>query len=98
MPSDAYRYQFSENVDLRDVEDTLLLSVLAVEGIHGEARVRMDAHYEVDKAVRTVAIDSRTEVGRHLNAVFTSFVIREFGPGAFSLQRSEGLLAGEVRS
>lgn len=96
MASEAYRYVFNDNVDLRDVEDTLLLSVLAVEGIHGEARVRMEAHYACDTGARAVAIDAGSEVGRHLNAVFTSFVIREFGRSAFCVQRAAGLAAKEV--
>ena len=36
----AYRFRFGERVTLRDAENTLLLAVVAADGIFGEARVR----------------------------------------------------------
>jgi len=65
MIDEGYRYKFSKGVDLRDAEDTLLLALLAVEGIYGECRVRMDAAYAVDdddpqRRVDRVAASMRT--------------------------------------
>jgi len=83
----AYRYQFREGVDPRDVEDTLLLAFLAAEGVFGEARVRMDGAYSTDRESRTVTVDASTAVGQIVNAVFTVFAVKEFGRDAFGVRR-----------
>lgn len=83
----AYRYQFREGVDPRDVEDTLLLAFLAAEGVFGEARVRMDGAYNTDREARTVTVDASTAVGQIVNAVFTIFAVKEFGRDAFAVRR-----------
>lgn len=83
----AYRYQFGEGSDLRDVEDTLLLALLAAEGIFGEARVRLDGGYSIDRDARTATVDASTVVGQIVNAVFTTFAIKEFGRDGFTVRR-----------
>lgn len=83
----AYRYQFREGVDPRDVEDTLLLALLAAEGVFGEARVRMDGAYSTDREARTVTVDASTAVGQIVNAVFTVFAVKELGREAFGVRR-----------
>ena len=35
MITEGYRFQFVEGVGLRDAEDTLLLSLVAAEGLYG---------------------------------------------------------------
>lgn len=90
----AYKYQFREGIDTRDVEDTLLLAFLAAEGVFGEARVRLDGAYSTDREARTVTVDASTAVGHVVNAVFTTFAIKEFGRDAFAVRR----LAVEVLS
>jgi hypothetical protein len=90
----GYRFQFKEGVNLRDAEDTLLLALLAAEGIYGEARLRLDAAYAIDKALGVIIIDASTEVGQDVAGIFTSFIIKEFGPGAFIVRPLEQ----EVRS
>ncbi len=87
MITEAYRYRFKEDVDLRDVEDTLMLALLAAEGIHGQARVRMDAAYTVDKPLRVVVVDASTDVGQDVAGIYTSFITKEFGPDAFRVRR-----------
>ena len=87
MITEAYRYRFKEDVDLRDVEDTLLLALLAAEGIYGQPRVRMDAAYTVDKPLRVVVVDASTDVGQDVAGIYTSFIIKEFGPDAFRVRR-----------
>lgn len=83
----AYRYQFREGIDPRDVEDTLLLAFLAAEGVFGEARVRMDGAYSIDRDARTATVDASTAVGQIVNAVFTAFAIKEFGRDGFTVRR-----------
>ena len=88
----AYRYQFRQGVELRDAEDTLLLALLAAEGVFGEARVRMDGGYSPDRDARTLTVDATTAVGQFANAVFMAYILKEFGRDAFTVRR----LAGEV--
>jgi len=90
----AYKYQFRDGLDGRDVEDTLLLAFLAAEGIFGESRVRMDGAYSTDREARTVTVDASTAVGQAVNAVFTVYALKEFGRDGFTVRR----LAGEVLS
>jgi len=87
MITEGYRFQFVEGVGLRDAEDTLLLSLVAAEGLYGEARVRMDSAYWVDAPLRTLVVDAATAVGQDVCGIFTSFLTREFGPGAFCVRR-----------
>ena len=87
MITKGYRFSFAECVRLRDAEDTLLLSLLAAEGIYGQARVRMDAAYAVDAPLKAIVVDSGTQVGEDVCGIFTSFITREFGPGAFRVRR-----------
>ena len=87
MITEGYRYKFAEGVRLRDAEDTLLLALLAAEGIYGQSRVRMDAAYVVDALPRAIVVDGATQVGRDVSGVFTSFLMKEFGPDTFRVRR-----------
>lgn len=91
MTREIYRYTFGPTARMQDVEDALLLAVLAVESLHGQSRVRMDASYCVDAEKRASVIDATTPVGRDLCRIFTGFAIREFGESAVKVRR-----AGEV--
>lgn len=84
----VYRFQFDEGIDMEEVEQTLVLSILAVGFLHGEAAVRLDAGYAVDAEKRAVAVDAATETGRAVTRVFTGFCIHEFGDENFSIVRS----------
>ncbi len=87
---DVYRYSFEKDVPLQDVEESLLLAVLAAECLHGESRVRLDAGYFLDKDGGACVIDAGTPVGQDLNKVFTGFCIREFGEDSFKVERVAG--------
>lgn len=91
MNEDAYRYRFDEGVDLHQAEETLLLSILATEGLYGEARGRMDAGYAVDQSIRVIVVDASTDVGQAVNSIFTAFLLREFGGRAFHVRPVEML-------
>jgi hypothetical protein len=87
MPTDVYRYQFESAIPAAEVETTLVLSLFAVEALHGESQTRLDAGHALDAKKRAVVIDASTDVGRDLNRVFIGFVTREFGPGSFRVER-----------
>ena len=87
MPNDAHQYVFYPGIAFEDVEASLLLAIFAAESLHGEAQVRLDVAHAVDSDHRTCLIDASTEVGRDLNQLFVGFVLREFGPECFAVQR-----------
>ena len=84
MNRDIYRYNFSDDVPFRDVEESLLLAVLATESLHGRSLVRLDASFCLDEKKRACVVDAGTEVGRH-NAPLTGFLARVFGEEAFKV-------------
>lgn len=96
MGRNAYTYRFSERVDLEDAETTLLLAMLATEGLFGRARVRMDAWYAVDESINVIVIDASTPVGMAVSLIFTAFVTAEFGPSAFNARRVQLLSETEA--
>ena len=89
MNGDIYRYQFGAECPAREVEETLHLAVLAVECLHGQSRVRLDASYCMDAEKRACVIDAGTDVGRDIVRIFTGLAIREFGEDAVRVRRVE---------
>ena len=85
--TEVYRYTFNENVPFQDVEESLLLAVLAAECLHGASRVRLDAGYCLDKEGRACVVDAATVVGQDICKIFTGFCIREFGEDSFKVER-----------
>lgn len=87
MPSEVYRFRLADHVPAEEAEATLVLSIIAVEALHGEAQARLDAGHAFDPKLRTVVIDASTPVGRDFNRLFLGFLSREFGPGSFRVER-----------
>ena len=86
MPAQAYRYRFREDVELSDAELILRAAILAAEGLYGEAQVRMDAAYAIDESIRVIVVDASTAVGQDICAIFTRFLIAQYGPRAFCVR------------
>jgi hypothetical protein len=87
MTPAIHRYRFAASIAFEDIEASLVLAIFAAECLHGECQVRLDAAYAVNPAERTCVIDSTTAVGRDINRLFTGFVLREFGPDSFRVER-----------
>ena len=87
MNRTRYRYEFEPEISLRDVEESVALAILAAEGVHGEAQVRLDAGYAIDESARACLIDASTVVGETIARVFTGFLRKEFGEDAFRVER-----------
>lgn len=99
MTPTIYRYRFDRKVPPQGVEDSLVLAVLAAEGLHGAARVEMDAATRMDKDLNRCVIDATTQIGQDIARVFTSFLIHEFGRDAFAVDALEPTCCGkEARS
>ena len=68
---DQYVYRFRRQIDIDDVQDTLTLSVLGAENLHGRARVRLDGWWRLDRQRRQCSIDASTTVGQDIARLFT---------------------------
>jgi len=51
MIRQAYRYRFKDEADRREAEDTLMLALLAAEGLFGRCRLVMDADFAIDEFI-----------------------------------------------
>ncbi len=87
MNKGLYRYRFDEQLVLDEIEDTLVLALLAAEALHGEAQVRLDVGHHFDREQRACVIDAGTDAGRDVNRLFVGFLRREFGERAFRVER-----------
>lgn len=93
MNKDAYRYRFNQELPLQEVEDSLLLAVLAVENLYGRSLVRLDAAFLLDRQERTCELEAGTEVGRAIARIFTGFLSQQFGEQSFRIERVGGVPA-----
>lgn len=91
MSREVYRYSVAAHVPLEVIEATLVLALMAVESLYGEAQVRLDAAHFFDDHRRACVIDAGTPVGRDLNRLFVGFVHREFGVDAFRVERVDAV-------
>ena len=87
MPTDVYRFEFTDRETREEAELTLHLATYAVEGLFGAARVRLEAGYHVDEPRHSITIDGSTDVGAALVRTFTGLALREFGEHAFHVRR-----------
>lgn len=88
MTGDVYCYSFAPGPPAEEVEGALLLALVAAEGLHGEAKVRMEAAHYFDAERRVAVVDGGTAVGCDLNRLFVQFLRRELGDDAFTVRRS----------
>ena len=87
MNREIYRYAFCPDVPPDELENTLLLAVLATESLYGKSRVRLDASYCFDADKRACVIYATGDVGHVISRIFTGFAIREYGERSFKVRR-----------
>jgi hypothetical protein len=84
-----YRFEIDKSVPLTEAEMTLQLAMLALEGLYGQAQVRLEARYHLDEGGRALVVEGGNEVGTDLVRVFTALLIREFGEDSFKAVTSQ---------
>lgn len=87
MRTSEFRFQFTADVDLAEAENTLRLSLLAAEGLHGEAKVRTEVTYAVDPIRAEIRVSGGTAPAEATAQIYTSLLSREFGREAFTVRR-----------
>ena len=87
MKRPSYKFQIGEEYPMSGVEEALLMSVIAAEGVHGRARVRLDARFGVDLGDRTCCVNSDSPAGEDIAKIFTEFLLLECGDDGFSVEQ-----------
>jgi hypothetical protein len=85
----AFHFLFKRGVSLADAEMSLHLAMFAVEGLVGQARVRLGAKYILDQSMHSIVINGGDGVCEMVAKVFTSLLTREFGEDSFYVEGSE---------
>lgn len=79
---------FKRGVPMSEVDGTLRLARLACDALYGADRVEFEAQHEIDHGRRICRIDTASDVGVALAAVFRGYARREFGVDAFEIKRA----------
>lgn len=87
MAPEIYRFRFESDACMKDVHESLLLSIFAAEGVHGRSCIRMDVAFFADDDKRALVVDARTEAGHTVARIFTNFLLRQFGEETFQVER-----------
>jgi hypothetical protein len=85
MNNAIQKIRFHDSVDLEQAENTLLLSIIAAEALHGQAAVRLETRYFFSEEKRACVIECSGKVSDDVIKIFTGFLIHEFGEDAFSI-------------
>ena len=88
MSCEVYDYRFSSETDMTSVEELLLLAAMAAEGLHGRARMQLDAAFICATAARQAQVDASTEVGAAIARIFTALLTATIGEPAFKVERT----------
>lgn len=88
MTEQTYHFQFDRRIHPKDLETTFMLSVLAVESLHGRTRVWMDrGDFRLEAQARRCTIDPETQVGRDLARIFAGYAMTIHGKHAMRIRR-----------
>lgn len=85
MATSEYRFEFAPGVPLHEAERTLHLTLYAIEGLYGRARVRLEVRFEREDERRAITVRTVSEVGETVARILTSLLSYEFGDASFSV-------------
>jgi hypothetical protein len=80
---DLYRYSFDPDVPMDEVERTIVMSLLVVQILHGDAQSRLGVGHYFDRKRRVCVVDASTPQGRDLSKLLVGLLAREYGPDSF---------------
>ena len=84
---ELYRFRFTDETPDGKIAQLLLLAAINTENIFGEAQMRLDARFHIDRGARVVEIDRSSEVGRCIAKLFVRYISKEFGDGCYTVER-----------
>ena len=83
MRPPIYRFSFDRAVPMDDVEESLVLALLVIQILHGDARSRLAISHAFDRKRRVCIIDATTPEGKDLSKLLVGLLSREYGPDSF---------------
>ena len=86
MDGPRFRFRFSGAVDMKSVEETLLISAVAAEALHGRTVIQIDGDFEHDSNQRVCLVDASTNAGRDIALIFAGLLAAEFGETGFQVE------------
>lgn len=100
MSKTLYRFTFKKEHDLKEIEDTIALSILAAGCLLGEAAVRLDFGYTVGPSkatgLPTAVLGCYGDAGGCVIRIFVGMASHEYGNGSFRTMRIEAADAHDV--
>ena len=81
-----FEFRFCDTAPAEEIEATIVLTLLALESLHGEAKVRLEARHHFDSERRTCLVDATSQVGQDFARLLTGFARREYGDDGFSIR------------
>ncbi|HRT94000.1 MAG TPA: hypothetical protein P5532_06220 [Planctomycetota bacterium] len=84
---ELYRFRFTRRIPDGKIAQRLFLAALNVENLFGEAQMRLDARFRIDRKARMVEIDRGSEVGRCIAKLFSRYMSKEFGDDCYTVER-----------
>jgi hypothetical protein len=90
MSRQIFRYEFSREIAIEDVQSSLVLAQMAAEGLHGPIDVILDAAFFVDQEEHLCLIDASNPIGRDFSRIFAGFLTREFSADQYFVELLEG--------
>ena len=96
MKESTYRLEFAPEISLDEVVLTFGLATYSAEGIHGAARVRLEAKYHRDDEGHALVMNAQTPVGLTVVRILTALLTREFGEDSFRVRLQEPAETGAV--
>ena len=87
MPKNFYHFRLDSDIPIEEIENTLMLALVAVNSLHGVTRVRLDCQFVLDKKRRHVLVDGNTPVGRCFARILAGFADYAYGETGFRFRR-----------
>lgn len=87
MTGELIKYEFDSGLSMKDVEESLMLTVLAIECLHNRSAVMLDACFKLKHEDYSCVVDTTTPVGRDIAVLFTGLLCREFGEASFKVRK-----------
>lgn len=85
----VYKFNFSKNVPVDDIEDSLMIAALAAEALHGRAAMKVDLMFRLNKKTHTCVVDAETPVGCDIARILTTFITKGYGESSFQVERTQ---------
>jgi hypothetical protein len=89
MSKHVYHFRFDPEMPITDLEDILMLALVALNSLYGLTRLRLDCRLILDRKQRQLLIDGTTRAGYHLALIFTGVADYLLGNDEFRLFRIE---------